>query len=275
LVVVVGALLLGNAVQAQVLTGTIMGRVTDEQGGILPGVTATITSPALPAGPQTVVTDERGEYRFPGLAPGTYALTLTLSGFSTYQEPDLRAVASGTLERNVALKLARVAETITVSGQSPMVDPRQVGVTALIPEEVVKNVPIQHYAMQDYERWIPGVSPQDPSGTGQYISVMGSPHTETSQIMDGATTNSPASGGVYNAGNIEAVEELQVSTLGASAEYPIAQGAVFNFVLKSGTNTFKGDALGYWHPDQRCRRVYSWRGDLIKTGTSNFAPGSS
>jgi hypothetical protein len=240
--------MIGQA-NAQVLTGTVIGSVRDESAAILPGVTITLTSPALPAGPRVVVTNEKGEFQIPGLSPGTYTLNVTLAGFATYQEAGLRVAVSGTIERNVTLKVATVAETITVSGQSPMVDARQTGVMANIPEEVIKAVPIQHYAIQDYQRWIPGVSAGDPSGTSQTITVMGSPYSETSQLMDGATTNNPNNGGGYNAGDVEAVEEMQVSTLGASAEYAVAQGAVFNFVLKQGTNAFKGDTVGYWHPD--------------------------
>src|SRR5437867_536338 len=108
-----------HAAYAQIVTGTILGAVTDESKAVLPGVTATITSPVLPGGPQTQATDSNGGYRFAGLPPGIYKLTLTLEGFGTYSE-ELRVVTGTTVERNVALKLGAVAESITVTGESPM-----------------------------------------------------------------------------------------------------------------------------------------------------------
>src|SRR4030095_14282893 len=77
------------AVEAQVLTGNVIGIVTDESRAVLPGVTATLTSSALQGRPREGITDEQGRYRFTSLPPGTYTLTLTLSGFATYQEEDL------------------------------------------------------------------------------------------------------------------------------------------------------------------------------------------
>src|SRR5688572_33398127 len=93
----VASLCLPAALLAQIVTGTILGTVTDESKAVLPGVTVTLTSPVLPGGPQTSVTDANGGYRFAGLAPGTYKLTLTIEGFGTYSE-ELRVVTGGTVE---------------------------------------------------------------------------------------------------------------------------------------------------------------------------------
>src|SRR5258705_10971859 len=87
-------------VDAQILTGSIIGTVTDESRSVLPGVTATLTSSSLQGRAREGVTDEQGRYRFTNLAPGTYTLILTLSGFATYQEEDLRVITGGTIERN-------------------------------------------------------------------------------------------------------------------------------------------------------------------------------
>ena len=121
------------AAQAQVTTGNIIGAVRDESGAVLPGVTVTVMSLGLPA--QSSLTNERGEYRFTGLQPGMYALTVELPGFSKYEETDLRVLAAGTIERIVALKVASVTEEITVSGQAPVVDVRGAGIQNSIPSE--------------------------------------------------------------------------------------------------------------------------------------------
>src|SRR5689334_15390909 len=104
---------LAGTASAQILTGNIIGTVRDESGAVLPGVTVTLTSPtALPGGSTSQVTNDRGEYRFTQLNAGTYDLTATLTGFTTYEEPDLRVGVGGTTERAIALKLATVAETV-------------------------------------------------------------------------------------------------------------------------------------------------------------------
>ena len=87
IVITLAWLFLTGSASAQTVTGTILGTVTDESRAVLPGVTATITSPALPGGPQTVATAANGAYRFAGLAPGTYTLTLSIRD----SEPTRRA----------------------------------------------------------------------------------------------------------------------------------------------------------------------------------------
>ena len=111
------------AAEAQVVPGRMIGVVRDESGAVLPGASVTLTSTALPGGPVTVVTNVQGEYRFTNLPPGTYALSISLSGFSGYEEADLRVAVNSTTERNVRLPLASVKETITVRGDAPLIDP--------------------------------------------------------------------------------------------------------------------------------------------------------
>jgi hypothetical protein len=239
-----------GAAGAQILTGNIIGTVRDESGAVLPGVTVTLSSPAaLPSGPLTVVANEKGEYRFTELAPGSYSLTATIEAFSTYQEDGLRVAVSGTTERVIMLKLATVAETITVSGESPMVDPRKVGVTTNLPREVIENIPTRNYGFAEYLKWTPGVAPQDPGGRDWGGSVLGSSESENTHLYEGINSNNPGSGSNQAGGNPTAVEEIQIVTLGASAEYQAAQGAVYNVVLKQGTNSFHFDGTGFFYPD--------------------------
>src|SRR4029450_12496030 len=124
----VASLLFTLPAEAQLSTGSIIGVVRDESRAVLPGATVTITSQAMPGGPATEVTNAQGEYRFSRLAPGTYAISVSLTGFGNYQESDLRVLVGGTTERNVVMKLGTVAENITVSGQAPVVDTRKAGI---------------------------------------------------------------------------------------------------------------------------------------------------
>jgi hypothetical protein len=240
---------LAGAAAAQSLTGTIIGQVRDSSGAVLPGATVTITSPAQPSGPRSVVTDARGAYRFTQLAPGNYELVVTLSGFSNYQEQGLRVALSGTTERIVTLSIAELAETITVSGESPMVDPHKVGVTGTLETEEVEALPRLRNSIIELVKWAPGVAASDPSGGSASLSVMGSNTDENQLNLDGAASTNPQTGGTWSSGDVDAVEEVQVVTLGASAEYQYATGGVFNVAFKQGTNQYLGDASAYFYPD--------------------------
>ena len=102
-------------------TGTIQGRVTDAQGAVLPGVTVTATSPSA-LGAQTTVTTETGNYRFPAIPPGTYAVTYELTGFTIINREGIQIALGFTATVNVELALATLQETVTVSGESPIID---------------------------------------------------------------------------------------------------------------------------------------------------------
>src|SRR5687767_12628314 len=110
--VVFAALLCTLPSEAQILTGNFIGVVRDQSRAVLPGVTVTLQSPARPSGPATAVTNAQGEYRITALEPGVYELTVTLTGFTTYQERDLRVSVGVTTERNVTLTVGAVTESI-------------------------------------------------------------------------------------------------------------------------------------------------------------------
>ena len=250
LLVVLYLLAGATATQAQILTGTIIGTVEDESGGVLPGATATLASPALPEGGLTVATNASGEYRFSELQPATYSLTITLSGFQTYGEEGLRVLVNRTIDRSVALRLGAIEESIVVTGESPVVDPRRVGVTANLLNEIIEVIPTRRFGYYEYVKWAPGAAPSsDASSTSGSVSVLGSGTNENIFLYEGVNGNSPASGSSYSGGLNNAVEEVSISTLGASAEYQVAQGAVFSAVLKSGTNVPHGDVQGFFYPN--------------------------
>ena len=182
------------------------------------------------------------------LNPGVYTLRIVLPGFQIYQEEQLRITTGATLERNVTLKVSAIEETVTVSGESPMVDVRQVEVTHTVTKELIENVQNQRYSVQEYAKWTPGVSAGDPSARSQTVNVMGSTPNENSWQLDG--TELATLGGLIQATDVDAIEEMQVSTLGASAEYKFSQGAVFTFVGKSGTNMFSGSASAIFQNDR-------------------------
>lgn len=251
-VLLVGCLLLAlPEVHAQILTGSIIGTVRDESGAVLPGANVSVSSPAYPAGPSDLVTDARGQYRFVTLPPGLYTLRVELAGFASYEETEMRVVVNGTTERIVGLRLSALSETITVSGVSPVIDTRKVGMSTTIDQETVEKIPTRRFGVFDQMKLTPGVVATNPVGEGNSgMSVFGTATTENTFQIDGVVFNSPGGGGAWAWPDGEAAEEIEVQALGASAEYAHAQGAVFNVVTKSGTNRLRASASAWFLPDR-------------------------
>jgi len=235
----------GSKVHAQVITGSIFGTIKDESDSVLPGATVTISSPALPSGPASETTNSKGQYRFPTLAPGTYGLTVSLAGFGDYREEGIRVGVGVTVERNVNLKLAAMVETVTVTGESPVVDTRKSGVSTNYSNEYMNNTPIRRFSMFDIIKAAPGMSATTPSGNAAEVAAFGSNADENSYNIDGANLTSPFSGGTWALPATDVIEEVEIMSLGPSAEYGNVQGAVFNVVTRQGTNDFRVDTSYY------------------------------
>src|SRR5215831_18801027 len=177
LLIVVGTLWLlsPSQVGAQSLTGALVGMIRDEQGGVLPGASVRLASPALIGGPVTTTTNEKGQLRFPILPPGTYVVDIELAGFAPYHEEELRVGPSTTLERTVVLKLSGLAESITVEGSGSRIEARSSGFETRFGQEYLKAIPSRRVSMFDALRAAPGISPTSPSSpTATTISAFGS-----------------------------------------------------------------------------------------------------
>src|SRR5262245_46249118 len=135
---------LATPIYAQRTTGTIIGSVTDESGAILPGVTVTLSGPAAQGKP-VEVTGPTGAYRFPALAPGTYTVTFGLAGFTTLSRKDVSVPLGNTVEINVQLKISALAETVTVSGEQPVVDTTTAQVGTNLNRNWVENAPQRRF----------------------------------------------------------------------------------------------------------------------------------
>ena len=244
--VVVCMLLMATTGLGQITTGSVDGTVRDASGAVLPGASVSISSPELPSGPQTFITDANGRFRFRNLPPGIYGLTVELSGFGTYNEEDLRVSVGGNIERIVSLGLASVAETITVTGESPMVDTRKSGISTNYSNEYMEQTPLLRFSMFDFTKSAPGMSATAPTrGSSSATSAYGSGTDESTWLLDGTDFTSPVGGAAWPWPDTDSIEEIEILSLGASAEYQVAGGAVMNAITKQGTNEVRFDVSYY------------------------------
>ena len=169
-------------------------------------------------------------------------------GLATYVEEDLRVAVGGTIERNVTLGVPAIAETITVSGESRVRRSAAGGWRRSIGRDAVETLPTARQGVTA-SIWgpFPGVALGNyNSGTNPVI--MGSNSTDSSYMLDGMLTNHPSNGLAWAFYDMDAAEEINLVSLGASTEYQQAQGGVMNYVSKAGTNVYRGDASIYWAP---------------------------
>src|SRR5262245_27502018 len=135
-------LVLGFSASAFAQDTSIAGVVRDNSGGVMPGVTVEASSPALIEKSRTAVTDGSGQYRIIALVPGTYTVTFTLEGFNKIERTGIELRAETILTVNAELKVGTLAETITVTGASPVVDLQTVASVTVMTRDVIDQVPL-------------------------------------------------------------------------------------------------------------------------------------
>jgi hypothetical protein len=147
----------------------IAGGVKDTTGAVMPGVTVEATSPALIEGTRTVATDAAGLYKIIDLRPGTYTVTFTLTGFSTIKREGLELPANFTATVNAEMKIGSVEESVTVSGQSPVVDMQQASRTQVLTRDMIDALPSTRN-MQLVGSMVPGVQQSGPDVGGAQLT---------------------------------------------------------------------------------------------------------
>jgi hypothetical protein len=253
-VLVAACLVLPQVAAGQGLTGALIGSVKDGQGGILAGAIVRVTSPALIERELTTTTNEKGRLRFPALPPGSYDLRVEAPGFAAYHEAEIRIGAGGTLERTVVLEVAGVAESITVEGAGSRIEARGSGFEARFGPEYIRTIPTGRFSMFDFIRAAPGISPTSPAGstTGTVsvtsVSALGSGVNENQFLIDGTNFTCPCSGVARAEPGVDFIHEVQIQSVGASAEFGNMQGAVINIVTRQGGARLQYDAAYYGQP---------------------------
>ena len=229
-------------------TGTIQGRVADAQGAVLPGVTVTATSAAL-IQPQTTVTSETGNYRFPAVPPGTYELTYELAGFNSFKRSGISISLGFTATVNVELALATLQETVTVSGSSPIIDTTATRTVQNFKLTELQSIP------NGRDMWaLLAVTPAvqmsridvggNRAGTQTGYTAYGFSDQVRVLIEGINTTEGTGGAGFYF--DYSSLEEVFLGTSGQSAEMP-NPGVQSQFIAKSGGNQFNGEYYVDWY----------------------------
>jgi hypothetical protein len=241
--------LLAGTATAQVQTGEITGRVTDDTGAVLPGATVTLTSPAL-IQPQTATSSETGSFRFPLIPIGTYTVKFELPGFRTVVREGITVTIGFTANVNQQLAISTVQEIVTVSGESPIVDTKATTAKTTFDLESLQNIPSARDPWVMLQR-VPNISMDrvnvGGSQSGQqsgYISRGGNTGNNKWSLDGVDITDMSATGASPMYYDFDMMQEMQVTTGGADASQQTG-GVGINFVLRSGTNHFKGSGRIY------------------------------
>jgi hypothetical protein len=214
------------------------------RGGVVRDALVRLSSPALIGGQETLTTNEKGQPRFPILPPGDYEFDIELQGFASYHEAEIRIGAGATIERTVVLQLAGVAESIVVQGAGSRIEARDPGFGTRFGPEDVRSIPTRRNSMFDFIKAAPGTSPTAPSsGKNNTISAFGSSTNENHFLFDGTNFTCPCNGVARAEPGIDFIQEVQVQSVGASAEFGNAQGAVINVVTRQGSARFLYDDM--------------------------------
>ena len=252
------------SVFAQTGQGSLRGYVRDAQGGALPGVTVTAAAPEL-LRPVTAVTNEEGYYRLINLPPGTYVLTAELTGFSTFKREGLLLRAGATFAVDVELPLGTLQETITVAGDSPMVEVLRPGNVLNIDGEFQRQLPIQaRRNWSDFLELTPGVISRgfdDGSGRQVYFGHATEHFAHVIQLEGMIASNYHDAQITYVAMGTDIVQDVQVKTGGVDASSPMGVGMNMNVITKSGGNSFRGAAGVAYQP-------FDWNDNNVQNCTT-------
>ena len=240
-------LLLTSALVWAQATAELNGRVTDESGAVLPGVTVTATQTDT-GFTRTITTDGTGAWVMPNMPPGPYRLEVSLQGFRTYVQTGILLQVGATPTLNARLAVGNLEETVSVEAAAPIVDVRSAGVSEVIND--VHELPLQGRQVTDLIMLVgaavqTGTSDSRSMQGGVNISVAGGLPFGVAYLLDGAMHNNPQNNANLPMPFPDALQEFSVATSGLSAQNGVHSGASVNAVTRSGTNAFHGNAFEF------------------------------
>jgi hypothetical protein len=246
----VTVLLLASAASAQLSTAQLSGRVTDESGAVLPGVTVTATQ--IDTGrTRSVITAANGTYVLPNLPTGSYQLEAMLQGFRTYAQTGIVLQVAATPVINVVMAVGSLEETVSVDAAAPLVDVQSAGIGDIVGNDRIVELPLQGRQVTDLIVLAGAAVKTDTTDNPRYtrggvrISVAGGLPIGVAYLLDGAAHNDPQSNMNLPMPFPDALQEFRVATSGLSAQNGVHGAASVNAVTKSGTNSFHGNGFEF------------------------------
>jgi hypothetical protein len=239
----------------------ITGTVRDTSGAVLPGVTVEATSDALIEGARTAVSDGQGVYRIVDLRPGTYVVTFSLTGFQTVRREGIALPSEFTMTLNSDMRVGALEESITVTGDAPVVDVSTAAHNSVLNREAVDNIPTGR-TIQGMGQLIVGVNLNLPDTGGAramqqtYMSTHGMATSNNTVLVDGMMVNGlQGDGAIQSYFNDAMNQEVSYQTSGIGAETQ-AGGVRLNMIPREGGNRFSGSFAASYRPGE-------WQGDNL------------
>ena len=243
------ALLSCASALAQQTTGTVSGRIVDQQGAAMPGVSVTAKAPAT-GFTRTETTDAEGLYRLNALPVGVYEITAELQGFATMSQKNVEVNIGQSTTVDLAMRVAQVAETVNVTASTPLVETTNSAVGAVVDVRRIETLPLNGRQFANLAATVPGVGlgfHSDPTKSTQYApQINGGAGRNVNYQIDGGDNNDDTVGGLLQQFPLEALQEFNFITQRFKAEYGRSNGGVLNVVTKSGTNTPSGSFFEFF-----------------------------
>ncbi len=228
---------------AQVTTGSIKGVITDSEGTPLPGVSVTVSSPAM-MGDQSYITTATGAFRFPALPVGRYTLKAELGGFSTYTREEVTVRVGMVVTVDFTMEVAAIEEEITITAASPTVDVEQSKISIVMDKDLLKNIPMAR-DLYDIVNTAPGAITEGQTYR-RTSSIHGGTVRSNTYAFDGVNMNDPVVMYPLTNINFDVMDEVEMITAGHPASVGYTDGAYINVVTRSGGNNFTGGAVLYY-----------------------------
>src|ERR1051326_2026367 len=235
----IALLSVSSPVLAQITTGTVTGTVKDASGGVIPGATVVLISETQGTKSAPAVTNENGVYVFPNVTADTYTVEISLEAFKAVKQTGIKVSGGDRVGvPAVTLEPGAIAETITVTAQSALVQTQSGERSYAVTSKQIENLPFARSNFTTLTAFTPGVVQTGASAGGTRLGGAG----QNTIIMDGISAMDTGNNGQMLNMNVDAIGEVKILTQGYQAEYGRSSGLQITAVTKSGTNQFRGSA---------------------------------
>jgi outer membrane receptor protein involved in Fe transport len=262
IVLVVAAVSVCLPAFAQQTTGSVIGRIADEQGAAVPGVTVTAMNSDT-GFERVAITDSAGLYRLAALPVGAYDIVIELQGLTRIERNDILVNVSKAVDLDATLRVAQFAETVTVAGDTPMISTSSSELGQVVDTARIENLPLNGRQFANLAATVPGVGlgfNSEVTKSSQYTpQISGGNGRNLNYLVDGGDNNDDTTGGLLQMFPLEAIQEFNVRTHRFGAEYGRSNGGVLSVVTRSGTNELRGSYFSLFRDDALNGRTFSER----------------